>query len=621
LLIAQGGAYFAVSRVSQDSARKQIDQDLVSTARIFRNTLTRQGKDLLEKARLLSSDFAFKQAFASRDYGTMLSALQNHRIRMQADVMMLCTLDGHVLTDTLHPDDNDDSDGSFPVPGLFDRIMESENGELEAIGQIDDAVYQLAVVPLFTPEPSAFIVIGFLIDENFARELSGTTRDTEVSLFQKHQDSGWQLFASTLPPLLASDLSRRTDISYLPSDQTRMITQAGQQYISMSVPFGSGASPSIALLQRSLDQQLSAYHALSRVLLGIFLLSVLMSLAAAWFMARSVVRPVKMLEQGAKKIAAGDFSHRVEIKQRDELGQLADTFNEMGTGLVERDRVRNLLGKVVSPEIAEELLSKQIELGGEERVVTVLFSDIRNFCSLCEKLAPGDVVKLLNSWFTRANEVIEVHGGVVDKYIGDAVMALFGAPLDKPDAAGRAVGASLDLQQAIQQLNKELVAGGTPGLSIGIGIHTGRVLAGNMGSASRLNYTVIGDGVNLASRLEGLCKYYGAESVVSEDTRKQASAYAFRELDRVCVKGKQQPVSIYQPLGPAQETDATLDRHQQALNAYRSRQWERAIQLFSALAREAPTDRLYQLYLQRTQALAQRPPESGWNGVFQHSQK
>ena len=621
MLITQGGAYFAVSRVSQDSARKQIDRDLVSTARIFRNTLVRQGRDLLEKARLLSSDFAFKQAFASRDYGTMLSALQNHRIRMQADVMMLCTLDGHILTDTLHPDDNDDSDGSFPVPGLFDRIMDSETGELQAIGQIDDAVYQLAIVPLFTPEPSAFIVIGFLIDENFARELSATARDTEVSLLQKRQSSGWQLFATTLPPTLASDLSGRADISTLPSDQTRMITQAGQQYISMAVPFGSGARPGIALLQRSLDQQLSAYRALSRVLLGIFLLSLLMSLAAAWFMARSVVRPVKILERGARKIAAGDFGHRVQIRQQDELGQLADTFNEMGSGLAERDRVRNLLGKVVSPEIAEELLSRQIELGGEEREVTVLFSDIRNFTGLCEKLAPGDVVRLLNSWFTRANEVIERHGGVVDKYIGDAVMALFGAPLDKPGAAARAVGAGLDLQQAIRQMNKGLITAGTPSLNIGIGIHTSQVLAGNMGSASRLNYTVIGDGVNLASRLESLCKYYGVESIVSEDTRRQAPAYAYRELDRVCVKGRQQPVTIYQPLGPDPAADSSLPLYRQALDAYRNRQWQRAIQLFTALAEAAPTERLYQLYLERTQALAKHPPDTGWNGVFQHAQK
>ena len=535
--------------------------------------------------------------------------------------MMLCTLDGHVLTDTLHPDDNEDSDGAFPVPGLFDLLMESDNGELVTIARIDDAVYQLAIVPLFTPEPNAFIVIGFLIDENFVRELSATTRDTEVSLFQKVRNSNWQMFASTLPPKVAKDLSDHIHVLTMPSDQTRMITQAGQQYISMPVPFGASVSPGTALLQRSLDQQLAPYHALSRVLLGIFLFAVLMSLAAAWLMARSVVRPVKILQQGARKIAEGNFSHRVEIKQRDELGQLADTFNEMGAGLEERDRVRNLLGKVVSPEIAEELLSRQIELGGEERVVTVLFSDIRNFCSLCEKLAPGEVVALLNAWFTRAHEVIERHGGVVDKYIGDAVMALFGAPLDKPDAAGRAVGASLDLQQAVQQLNKELIADGTPELNIGIGIHTDRVLAGNMGSASRLNYTVIGDGVNLASRLEGLCKYYGVESIVSEDTRKQASAYAFRELDRVCVKGKQQPVTIYQPLGPAQQDDATLARHQQALNAYRNRQWQRAVRLFSALAREAPSDRLYQLYLERTRALAQQPPGPDWNGVFQHSRK
>jgi adenylate cyclase len=224
----------------------------------------------------------------------------------------------------------------------------------------------------------------------------------------------------------------------------------------------------------------------------------------------------------------------------------------MSAGLAERDRVRDLLGKIVSPAIASELLRKKVTLGSEQREVTVLFSDLRNFTRMSELLSPQEMLGVLNRYFTRMSAIVETHGGVVDKYMGDALMALFGAPLGHPDDADRAMHAALEMTQALDDLNRQWHQRGLPAIDVGIGINTDRVVAGNMGSETRLNYTVIGDGVNLASRLEGLTKTaeYGARIIISSSTLAGSrERYRTRRLGEVAVKGKRRPTEIFALLG------------------------------------------------------------------------
>jgi adenylate cyclase len=235
------------------------------------------------------------------------------------------------------------------------------------------------------------------------------------------------------------------------------------------------------------------------------------------------------------------------------LGDLASAFNRMSAGLADRDRVRDLLGKVVSPEIAAQLLHSEAVLGGEEREVTILFSDLRNFTSLSERLAPKDVLALLNRYLDRMSAIVEEHQGVIDKFIGDAIMALFGAPVADPAAADHALAAAQAMQVALSALNAELAADGLPQLAIGIGINTARVVAGNMGSQRRLNYTVIGDGVNVAARLEALTKdpVYATRILVSDSTRQGArAAHHLRSVGGVVIRGRKEPVAAY-ALDPA----------------------------------------------------------------------
>ena len=234
-------------------------------------------------------------------------------------------------------------------------------------------------------------------------------------------------------------------------------------------------------------------------------------------------------------------------------------------------------------------------------------------------------LSILNAYLTRVSSVIESQGGVVDKFIGDAVMSLFGAPLSHADDASRALRTATGMCAALKALNREFREQGKPELSIGIGINTAVVVAGNMGSQTRLNYTVIGDGVNLASRLEGLTKYYGVPVVVSADTRSAAPEFLYRELDLVCVKGKTAPVTIYQPVvcdpGEESETIAEIEEHHLCLRFYRDRNWDAAIEGFTALAGKHPEDHLYQLYLKRLEQLRASPPPADWEGVFTFSEK
>jgi len=269
---------------------------------------------------------------------------------------------------------------------------------------------------------------------------------------------------------------------------------------------------------------------------------------AAAGMARGVSRPVQDLALAADRIGRGDTSVRTDLPHRDEIGTLGRAFNRMAEGLAERDRVRDLFGRAVSPEIAAKLMRDGISIGGEEREVTVLFSDLQGFTSLSERLPPSRMVSLLNRFLDRMCGVIERHGGVVDKFMGDAIMALFGAPLADPNAADHAVAAALEMAAEMDRLNADLAAEGLPTLGFGVGINTAVVVAGTMGSARRLNYTVIGDGVNVASRVQGLTRKpeFGGPVLITADTRAALrSPPGLVDCGEATVKGRGQPVRVF----------------------------------------------------------------------------
>ncbi|HEY1107283.1 MAG TPA: adenylate/guanylate cyclase domain-containing protein, partial [Opitutaceae bacterium] len=315
------------------------------------------------------------------------------------------------------------------------------------------------------------------------------------------------------------------------------------------LPAGPQRSATL-LLHYSLDEKLRPARVLHWTILGITLGSLILAFVIAQVFAQRLAKPIVELVGHTRRIARGDYSIRNKSYRNDELGRLSEAFDQMASGLDERERIRVAFGKAVSPEIARQLLRDGARLGGEERQVTILFTDLRGFTSLSEKLPPQELITLLNRYLDRMVSVIDRHGGTIDKFIGDSIMALFGAPGEQPDAADRALAAALDMQRALADLNRELAAENRPPLAIGIGINTARVVAGNMGSHSRLNYTVLGDGVNVASRLQSLTRTpeYRTDLITSAATLaalKAPAAFRARSLGSVQVKGRAEPVEIF----------------------------------------------------------------------------
>ena len=286
-----------------------------------------------------------------------------------------------------------------------------------------------------------------------------------------------------------------------------------------------------------------------------------------------------------------------------------------------RQRLSRIFGQYVPSEIVSELDSggAEVSLEGESREMSVLFSDVRGFTTISEGLVPRELTQLMNEFLTPITAVIHRHRGTIDKYMGDAVMAFWGAPLRDADHAGNAVRAALEMVSGLQALRPAFRERGWPPIAIGVGIASGEMNVGNMGSRFRAAYTVLGDTVNLGSRLEGLTRKYGVDIIVSAATAAQVPDIAFRELDRVRVKGKKEPVAILEPLGPrSRQTEAqslALARFAEALAHYRARAWDAAGTILAELA-AADAQPFYTLYLGRIRHFHANPPPPDWDGVF-----
>jgi adenylate cyclase len=289
----------------------------------------------------------------------------------------------------------------------------------------------------------------------------------------------------------------------------------------------------------------------------------------------------------------------------------------------EKKKIRGAFQYYLTASVVEEMLKNpdKLKLGGEKKDLTVLFSDIRGFTSISENMTPEGLVKLLNEYLTSMTDMVFKHDGLLDKYIGDAVMAVWGAPLDQPDHAKRACLAALDMLDELHRLQKKWGAEGLPALNIGIGVNAGPMVVGNMGSDRRFNYTVMGDSVNLGSRLEGLNKVYGTNIIVSQMTfEKVQEEFLGREVDLVRVKGKGQPVKIFELLAPraraSADQQALAGVFHAALEEYRKRNWEKAREILQSLLARFPHDGPAKIYLERVETLSQNPPPADWDGVY-----
>ncbi|MGB0206124.1 MAG: CHASE2 domain-containing protein [Neptuniibacter sp.] len=301
------------------------------------------------------------------------------------------------------------------------------------------------------------------------------------------------------------------------------------------------------------------------------------------------------------------------------------------TGYFFETRNRSLLasqfGQYIPPEVVDELnkQDQSVQLTGENRHMTVFFSDIRGFTHLSEQLTPQQLTKLMNLYLTDMTQTIHEHRGTVDKYIGDAVMAFWGAPLEDKNHARHALQSALRMLQLLPELNLKLKKQNLPEVKVGMGINTGPMNVGNMGSSFRMAYTVMGDAVNLASRLEGLTKFYGCPLLVSDSLAKEVPDYLYRTLDKVQVKGRAEPVLIKQPICQinqcTEEQKAMVQLFENGVELYQNRAWDRAEECFKAYLDQQPEDKTAEIYLKRIAEFKVAPPAEEWEGVYSHSSK
>ncbi|MEK7747326.1 MAG: adenylate/guanylate cyclase domain-containing protein, partial [Elusimicrobiota bacterium] len=475
------------------------------TRGVFLSLLERRQTQLATALRLMGGDFAFKQALSTADPATIESAAQNFRQRIGADALWVTDGEGRLYADTTRRMKPGRSLAKLPAVAA---ALREEPGT--AVQVMMGKAYQVAAVPILAPDLIGVLAAGFAINDGVAFDLKKQTL-SDVSF--EALGPGGGLFASTLPPPAHKALLSARG-SGLRLGEAAVAGAPGSRQLILAFD----VSPELrAFIQRDWEEALKPLRRLERTLQLIGLAGFALALAVGLLIAGGVTASVRKLAEATRRLSEGDPEVRVDIRSRDEIGELGAAFNRMVEGLREKEKIRSVLRKAVSKEIADELLKRgEINLGGEERSITVLFSDIRSFTTISEELAPPELVAQLNAYFASMARAIDRSQGVIDKFVGDAIMALFGAPLSTPQDAGNALRAALRMVEALDELNAEREGRGLRPWHNGIGLNTGRAVAGTMGSEERWSYTVIGDSVNLASRLEGANKSYGTNIIIGE---------------------------------------------------------------------------------------------------------
>ena len=482
-----------------------------------------------------------------------------------------------------------------------------------------------------------FVAVSEAAVESFARSL--VRSDTEVILAM---DSSGALAMSTAEvPLQPGELARLAELARAGRPGWLQVRLAGQERVGQGMPFEPFGWYLLATELRAVF-----YQAVNQIFWQsglILLLSLAAALALLVFFMRLLTRPIGQVREAMRQIiTSGDLSKRVELEYRDEIGELGHTFNimtgELGkaynqiksfafrAAVAQRNeqKIRSIFQKYVPAHVIDQFFANPgAMLEGQKSELAVLFSDIRGFTTIAEALNAEQIVESLNAYFGPMVDAILARGGIADKYIGDAIMAFFGAPVKRPDDALQAVLCAFDMLDALEDFNARQREIRRAVFKVGIGLNYGEVTVGNIGSEKKLDYTVIGDGVNLASRLEGLTKIYSVPFLVSESVYRQVSGQVqCRLADRVVVKGRTESTAIYAPQKlVARQEAAGWKLYDAALELYYARQFDKASRYFAGALERLPGDPLTQNFLARARLLSTEPPGAEWTGTTVISEK
>ena len=537
--------------VGQDAVR-ELSKGLRTTGQVFASQLEERAIRLRTSSTLLASDFALKRVFATHfdparyDAETLASAGLSYRQRLGVQLVWMTDEAGILLAASPA---GKPLGQSLAATAPLKQAIDSQ-AAVTTIVEVDENLYQMVAVPVLGPDVIGFLMLGQIIDDPVAVRLKKDTHSDIAFLTASH------LFASSWPALERPERVRSAaaQLAALPATSNGpdpVLLQSGhERLLSLALPIEAHLSqPLYALIQGSYDAALAPLHALQWRIAAIGALGLAGALLTGMLLARSITRPVGTLVQAMREVLRGNLRHRAPVERQNELGFLASSFNEMVGGLEERERLKDTFGRFVSRDVAAAVLSGRVPMAGERLEVSILFQDIRGFSALAEKLDPAALLQVLNRFFTEVVTAVEAEGGVVKQFTGDGVMALFGAPQASADHVERAARAALGIVARVARLNVALQSSGTPPLQIGVGVHTGEVVAGLIGPDARVEYGVVGEPVNLASRVEALTKELQATILVSREVAARLGPrFVLGRSAFLPVKGRAEPIEVVELL-------------------------------------------------------------------------
>jgi class 3 adenylate cyclase len=616
MVLLLGSTLYLTQRQAEDHEIRRIGNDLKQIKLQFQDSLEHQQEHTLKLVQTITLDqkfrsflnnvkenfFPFTEEIAEDTGGEMVFMVDEYhdlRAVFPANEKMREWYQRHKET--------------FPLAQVIDQ-----GRDFAHVLSLDSGLFNVVYVPLKESLSDDFargaIVVCDRIDNAWARHILDPKKET-VEIRAAFFSDGRFTAGDATPDLAKSG----RNVSLQSPDGTGVFEYLGERYLVRKGVLGHDTADYVLLA--SLDRALAPFKNLRRDILitGGALLFIGLGFTLAF--ARRVVHPLQLLVNGTRNILAGEYDFHIDCRSKDEVGQLANAFNGMVDGLREKEHIRESFGKYLHPKIVTQILEnpEKLKLGGTRQVQTVLFSDIADFTRFSEKMSPDALIRLLNEYLGAMTEEVTRQEGIIDKYIGDAIMAFWNPEFSHGDHAVLACQTAIHMQKRLTLLRPRWIADGQPEVRIRIGLATGEMIVGNLGSEHARNYTCIGDTVNYGSRLEALNKEYGTRILIDKTTHDLARlAIVAREIDLVRVKGREQSSPIYELMGlekeSTQEQQQLIDGYGQALVAYRQGAFAVAGDLFAAIHNRFPYDQPSHIMSKRCLHYRQHPPHD-WTGI------
>ena len=557
-VLAIGGSYVVLNLVTGSLAQRFTNQLLDAGKNVNDNIVKVEGQEL-ELLRLMTNTEGVDQALIKGD----APGLQKLLVPLQANsnfsfVDVLDASGKQVLA--LRPNDPTYLHALDPKVASWDAAARSLKGDSDSFGNkwtelVDTSFGRMLYTGGPVTDANGHIVGAVLVGIPFDDLIKQLNKDVLANVTIYTQAGA--VLGSTLPlpkggQGLALDSATLSKVFGAdPQTVQRPINVDGQSYMELLGGFvirdKLAGSLGVAIPTNAIDRSGEQ----TRTQLTIMFTAVtVMILIVGLIQARRISGPINILVQACRAVSHGDLETNVQVHRTDETGVLAHSFNQMIEGLRERDKIRDTFGRYMTQQVSDAILKGDVKLGGETRELTMLMSDIRGFTTLSETMTPESLVAFLNRYFTEMIECVMAHDGVVDKFMGDAILVVYGAPVTDPDHPIKAVLTALDMRQKLVKFNEELIAEGHVPIRIGIGVNTGQAITGNIGSEVRMEYTVIGDTVNATQRTEDLTKEFKTDILISESTMGRLDGrFILSEAHHITLRGRSQESSIYPVIG------------------------------------------------------------------------